>query len=274
MTRAELEEERTYLHRSIDELDRELSAGDVSEQDYRRLVVRYRRQLEKVEGVLSALPDGAAAGSGPGEPRRRRSRRRRQVRSRLAGRRARLVTGWAALSCFAAAAVVLGMAVAKAGPFAGPPRVSADAQVQVMLTEASLLAARGDLTQALAVYDQVLALRPTEPEALADGGWLARLAGIAQHNTSLVRNGDAEIEAAVQADPGYALARAYDGVLLFRDRHEPGLAVAQFDRMLAEHPSATLLWSVKQDALSAYRAVGKPAPRLIAAASRPASSRA
>ncbi|HET9093401.1 MAG TPA: hypothetical protein VFN50_13400 [Acidimicrobiales bacterium] len=271
MTRAELEEERTYLHRSIDDLDREHSAGDVSEQDYRRLVVRYRRQLDKVEAALSGLGD-EAAGIGAAAPRPRRPQGPRRGRSRLAGRRTRLVTGWAAFSCFAAAAAFLGMAVAKAGPFAGPPRVPVDAQVQVMLTEASLLAARGDLTQALAVYDQVLALRPTEPEALADGGWLARLAGIAQHNSSLVRNGDAEIEAAVQSDPRYALAHAYDGVLLLRDRHEPRLAVAQFDRMLAEHPSATLLWSVKQDALAAYEAVGRPAPRLIAAATKPASS--
>ncbi|MHB8243824.1 MAG: tetratricopeptide repeat protein [Acidimicrobiales bacterium] len=276
MSRAELEEELAYLRRSIEDLYNERSAGDVSEADYLRLLARYQNGAEVAE---QALADCLETGGPPGESVAGdrdsvRSSRPGPTRSLLSSRRARLVTGWSAFTCFALAAISVVMAVAGVGPFAPAPPLPVDVQVQAMLARASILGARGDVTQALAIYDQVLAIRPEQPEALADGGWLARLAGLAQHNAGLVRNGDAEIEAAVRVDPSYAVARAYDAVMLFRDRHEAKLAVVQLRFMLADHPTATLLSSVRSQAVAVYRAVGLPLPRLIAQAAQARPPRA
>lgn len=260
--RAALAEELAYLRTSLEDLDREHGAGDVGEADYERLAERYRRRAGEVEQELAVLPPPSAGESAPGAPSgtgtARASTRRRNV---LSSRRARSITGWGAFGFLLAAAVLLALAVARAGPFTGPPQLSKEVRIQVMLAEADVLGSRGDVTQALATYDSVLALDPTQPEALANGGWLARVAGIAQHDPTLVRNGDAEIEAAVQSDPRYALARAYDGVLLFRDRREAHLAVAQFDAMLRDHPSPTLLRSVGSQARAAFHAAGLAPPR-------------
>ncbi|MHB1986766.1 MAG: tetratricopeptide repeat protein [Acidimicrobiales bacterium] len=262
MSELGLAEELDYLTCSIEDLEREHAAGDVSDSDYRRLSERYRQRADQVERALRVAGRPALA-----PPVAARSRR-----ARLRTTRARLVTGWGALGCFGIAAVLLAMSLAGVGPFAGTPLLPVRARVQIMLAEASVLGSRGEISQALSTYDRVLALRPEQPVALADGGWLARFAGLTRHNPVLVRNGDAEIEAAVRADPGYAVARAYDGVLLYIDRREPRLAVAEFGSMLDDEPSATLLWSVRPEALAAYRAAGAVPPGPIQNARRPATA--
>lgn len=274
MSRSNLEEELSFLRGSIDDLEREHGAGDVSEPDYERLRARYQSQADEVEQALASMASEApvlADGHGRPVPAEADGSvgvgRRRAVGNALAKAlarpRVRLVTGWGAFACLAAAAAVLVMALTSTGPFGGPSPLPVDARVQIMLGEAGILGSKGDVTEALATYDEVLALEPTEPVALANAGWLARLAGIAEHEQTLVRNGDAEIEAAVRSAPGYALARAYDGVMLLEDRHEPGLAAAQFGAMLRDHPSAGLVRSVRAEARAAFRAAGEPAPAAI-----------
>lgn len=276
MSRSELEEERSFLLDSLEDLEREREAGDLDDADYERLRSRYERRAAAVDEALGGPTAtgtepargpvaSTRAGGPPGEGRRRRSR----IAARLSSRRARLLTGWTAVGCFAAAATFLAMALADVGPFATAPQLSVEARVQIMLAEASVLGSKGEVTQALATYDRVLALRPTEPVALADGGWLARLSGLSQHEPSLVRNGDAEIEAAVRADPSYAVARAYDGVLLYEDRGQATAAVSQFRAMLKDGPSATLLWTVRSDAISAFHVAGQQVPSEIVAATKP-----
>ena len=267
-SRPELEDQLAYLRKSVEDLERELAAGDVSGADYERLRARYERQAGETERELArhqapVEPEGVTPRAGGGEQARAR-------RSRvLASRRARLLTGGGAFACFAVAAVLLALDLAGVGPFRTTPPLPVEARVQIMLAEASVLGSRGEVPQALATYDRVLALRPAQPVALADGGWLARLAGLSQHQPALLRNGDAEIEAAVRADPGFAVARAYDGVMLLRDRHEARQALREFQAMLADRPSATLVWSVKNDAIAAFRSAGKPVPARIANAHKP-----
>lgn len=272
MTRSELEEELSYIRRSLEDLEREHAAGDVSEADFGRLSARYLRQLARAESALSGYPEPskeAEADSGS-EARQRRGGRWRRL---LSTRRARLVTGWSALVSFSCAAIVLAMALAGLGPFAPSPPLGKNAQVQILLAYAEVLGSKGDVTEALAYYDRVLEISPSQPEALADGGYLARLAGIDQHDGALVRTGDAEIQAAVLADPGYAQARAYDGVVLLEDRHEPGPAVEQFAAMLSDKPSATLLSSIRSYAVEAYHETGESVPRAIADAKSSGSTK-
>lgn len=251
-------EELAYVESSLHDLNAERAAGDVSERDYARLCSRYEKRRDELLGELSAL-------SSPVPPAQRQATRGRTER-RLGTRHARLLTGWAAFASFAAAGTLVILNATGSGPFSPPPSLSVAARVQIMLDEASVLGAKGEVTAALATYDRVLALRPHQPEALADGGWLARLAGMAEHEPDLVRNGDAEVQAAVQLDPGSAAARAYDAVLLIEDRHEPRRSVAEFQAMLTDRPEGGLLERVRGAAALAFAESHLPLPRSIAAA--------
>jgi hypothetical protein len=150
-------------------------------------------------------------------------------------------------------------------PFAQAPPLPLATQIRIELGEAGALAANHQIAQAVAVYDKVLDLEPEQPEALADGGWLVRLAGLSSKSARLVTNGDAEIATAVRVAPAYALARAYDAVALLQDDHAATAAVSQFQAMLADHPSPTLLISVSTPASIAYHSAGEPLPPALAA---------
>jgi hypothetical protein len=233
---AALADEASLLRRSLEDLDREHAAGDVGDADYERLRSKYARRAGEVASLLAVQPARSAPSARPGDstPSRRSSRR-------LATPRSRTLLGWAAFMCFVAAAGLLSADLAGVGPFASTPPLSPAARVQIMLAEASILGGRGNLAQAVATYDEVLALDPRQPVALANGGWLSRLAGLRDHDVRTVRNGDAEIEAAARLDPGYALARAYAGVVELVDRHDAAAAAAEFRAMAADRPSKTLL---------------------------------
>lgn len=266
MALEDLEEELAYVTRSLEDLEREHDAGDLGDEDFRRLRDRYRTQLAELEHDLALEPVGRPdAPTGQARAGLASSSRR----NRMSSPKARLVIGWGSVICLVAASTLIVLALTHAGPFARSPQLSVDARVQIMLAEADILGSKGDVTQALATYDRVLALQPAQPVALANGGWLARLAGLSQHETSLLRNGDAEIEAAVHADPSYGLAHAYDGVLQLEDRHAPALAVQQFRAMLADAPSPTLLWSVHATAIRAFEAAHQPVPAAISGAKKP-----
>jgi hypothetical protein len=167
------------------------------------------------------------------------------------------------------AGTLVGLGLAGVAPFtrSPAPTLTVAAQIQTELAEASVLASNHEIVQAVVVYDKVLELDPSQPEALADGGWLVRLAGLSSKKASLVSGGDREITAAVKVAPGYALARAYDGVALYEDSHSPSGAVREFTAMLADHPSGTLVKSVRSTALAAYRAAGLAAPPALTARS-------
>ena len=57
---AELEEERAFLLRSLDDLDRERDAGDLDEHDYVELRDGYTARAAAVLRELEARPGGAA----------------------------------------------------------------------------------------------------------------------------------------------------------------------------------------------------------------------
>lgn len=263
-----LGEELSYLRRSLEDLERERQAGDISEGEYARLFSSYSERL----GVLAPELERAE----PAEPAAKRPRRPRRAGRRLypTSRRGRLVTGWSAFSCFLLAALFLSLSVAGVGPFSAPASLSTSERVQIMLAEASVLGSSGKVGLALSTYDKVLALRPHQPEALADGGWLSRLAGLSGHDPALIRQGDAEIEAAARLEPGSATARAYDGVMLYADRKEARAAVSQFNALLLDRPSRALLWSVHVDAAASYKAAGQPVPPAYSEARPPAGGAA
>lgn len=269
MSDSQLAEELSYLKRSLADLEEERQAGDISEAEYARLFSRYHERLRSLEAEAGPAGRGEPPPEQP-RPSRRRSRRRLYPTSR----RGRLVTGWSAFSSFLLAALFLSLGVAGVGPFSSPASLSTSERVQIMLAEASVLGSSGKVGLALSTYDKVLALRPHQPQALADGGWLSRLAGLSDHDPALVRQGDAEIEAAVRLAPGSATARAYDGVMLYADRREAQAAVREFDALLLDRPSRALLWSVHDEAAASYKAAGQPLPPAFARARPPAGGAA
>jgi hypothetical protein len=280
--RQELLEEEGFLRRSLEDLDRERSAGDLDEADYEVLRASYEGRSRAIEAVLEELeahgPDNAGEAAGPatvapattrspataGRRIAGRAKRSGGLRALVSSRRHRLVLGWSAVACFAIAGTLAGLALAGVQPFAQSPPLPLSTQIRIELAEAGTLAANHEIVQAVAVYDKVLELDAEQPEALADGGWLLRLVGLSSKSARLVTAGDAEIATAVQVAPGYALARAYDAVALLEDEHSAVAAVGQLQAMLADHPSSTLLFSVRTPALAAYRAAGVALPLALA----------
>jgi hypothetical protein len=267
-TRDELMEEGGFLRRSLEDLDRERAAGDLDTADYEALRVSYEGRWRAIEAILQDL-DASGVTDQPeaAQPETAGDAKRAPgARSWLSSRRHRLLLGWSAAVCFALAGTLVGLALADVEPFAQSPPLSLATQIRIELGEAGTLAANHEIVQAVSVYDKVLELDPQQPEALANGGWLVRLAGLSSRSSRLVTAGDAEIATAVKVAPGYALARAYDAIALYQDEHSAGAAVSEFKAMLADQPSATLSASVRTVASAAYSAAGVALPPALASA--------
>ncbi len=235
---ARLHAERDFLLASIEDLDTERAAGDISEEDYARLraayVARAAGTLRAVAALESAPPPSPPAAPG------------RVVRLRrfLGRRRTRAVLGIVGLVC------ALGIVTITAAHFAGvrlPGEVATgsvelpSATTNQQLARAAQLDAKGEIAAAIGVYDAILRSDPRQPEALAYRGWLLRLTGVAGRNKVLVLAGDVGLAAAVRVAPQSATARALDGVALFEDEGRPAAALTMFRAALADHPSRGLL---------------------------------
>jgi tetratricopeptide (TPR) repeat protein len=266
VSRQELLDEAEYVQRSIEDLESERTAGELDGTDYEALHFRYAERARELDDALGQLNDDGSAelsdATAVAAPATRLGRRRW-----LATPRGRLVLGWSAVGSFVLAALLVGLSLGGVAPFSSAPSttISVATQIRIELAEAGVLASNRQIVQAVAVYDRVLELDPNQPEALANGGWLTRLAGLSSKNARVISGGDEEIVAAVRTAPGYALARAYDGVALYEDDHRAGAAVNQFRQMLADKPSATLVRSVRGTARLAYRADGVSLPAVFAA---------
>ena len=147
-----LEEEREFLLRSLDDLEREHDAGDIDEADYHTLKDDYTRRavtvLRAIEaGRASFAPQSATAGAHC-------DRRSRPSRSSPCS----AVSSWPGPQVFAC-------------PVNRPRATSARTATTCWSRRAgcSPPARRVD---AIKLYDQVLQLQPDNPEALAYRGWL------------------------------------------------------------------------------------------------------
>ena len=148
----ELEEQRDFLLRSLEDLDREYDAGDVDELDYASLKDDY---TARAAGVLRALYQGAS-------PRRRPAARR-------LGRRP--LVALASVLLFAGLAGAL-VAQTAGRRDAGDPLTGGIRQSTTeMLNEAGRLGSEADYDGGIALYDDVLANDPDNAEALTYRGW-------------------------------------------------------------------------------------------------------
>jgi hypothetical protein len=221
---ATLEEERTFLLRSLRDLEAEHAAGDVDEHDYTTLRDCYTK---RAADVMREIDDGHA---------------------RLPARRPghwwrRLGIGAAA----AAAAIGAGVLVARSsGDRMAGEEITGAAPgdgVAAMLAEARVVGATDPLT-ALELYDEVLALRPDHAEALTYSGWLLVFVGQQSSDEAIVADVVEEsrerLVKAVEADPSYADPHCYLGIIAAEIDGDAELARAEADRCLDLDPPADL----------------------------------
>jgi tetratricopeptide (TPR) repeat protein len=210
---AALIDERDFLLRSLDDLEREHDAGDVDDRDYETLKDDYTsRAARAIRAVESHQARARAA---------RRSRSWRRIVATAAG-----VTAFAVL-----AGVLVAQAAGRRGSgeaLTGDIRQSTRAE----LAEAIQTASDGDYEGAIAIYDEVLADDPTNVEALTYKGWLQFQSGDSAGIDSLI--------AATEADPEYAPTHAFLAVILERAGRTDA-ALAELDRLDALDPPPYVL---------------------------------
>jgi tetratricopeptide (TPR) repeat protein len=200
---AALEEQREFLLRSLDDLEREHAAGDVDEHDYETLKDDYTARAARTIRAIDSHQARVVQGRSP------RSRRR-------------LVATVLAIGAFA---VLAGVLMAQASgrreaddPLTGEIRRTTRSQ----LAEALSLAGEQRYDEAIAAYDELLEEQPDNVEALTYRGWVQFLSGDGAGIESLI--------AAAEVDPEYPDTHAFLAIILGRaGRTET--AVAELDRL-------------------------------------------
>ncbi len=262
MTRAELDDERSFLLDSLEDLERERDAGDLSEDDYEVLRDRYTRRaaevLRALERVRSPEPGSSAgastpgSGTGPGSPPA--PRRRRTL----------LVAGLLAIVAAVALVVVVTTAGARLpGQTAtGSVSLGRAAQERRTLAQAQALEVSGDKAAALGLYGQVLAVDPTQPEALAESGWLEFEAGVQSKDAAVLSAAQAEEQKAEDVEPSAYAPHLYLGSMFLTEGNAAG-AVTQYRRFLADGPPASVVDAAQPFIDEAFQKVGQPVPASV-----------
>ena len=216
---AELEEERRFLLRSLDDLDREFEAGDVEEDDYRVLRDGY---TSRAAAVIREIEAGREAAVVP----------RRPIR-------------WARVLTVSAAVVGLGVLAGWLVAYYSGQEVpegevaTADVdRVAQLLTEARQSAP----LDAIKVYGSVLEIDPGNVEALTYSGWSARIVAVQQDEgvgrEALLDAAYDKLTQAAEADPSYPDAQCFLAITTFRDRGSADDAKPYLDRCIASNPPA------------------------------------
>ncbi|HLN42767.1 MAG TPA: hypothetical protein VK215_09955 [Acidimicrobiales bacterium] len=276
MTRAELYDERSFLLDSLEDLERERAAGDLSDVDYEVLRDRYARRAAEVLRALDHDDDADLRGTGarvPGAepewrpevtpdaaspPPRRRRRRRRTL----------LVLGLLAL----AAAVAVTLVVARSGTRlpgeteTGSVDLSRAAQLRRTDAQAETLEASGDAAGAVRLFDQVLAEDPVDPDALTQLGWLEFEAGAAAHDAAVLEKAQQLEESALRVAPGAYAPHLYLGSMLLAEGDDSG-AVGQYRQFLADGPPQGEVRAARQFIDEAFKGAHLPLPALPGATS-------
>lgn len=231
---AALEEQRDFLLRSLDDLEREHDAGDVDETDYQTLKDDYTaRAARTIRAIESHQARVAAA---------------HPLRS---WRRLALVV--AAVGAFALLAGVL--VAQSAGRRGAGDQITGDIResTRAKLDEAVTLASGQRYDEAIALYDEVLADQPGNVEAMTFKGWFQWQSGDGQGVVTLVE--------AAELDPAYPATHAFLAVV-FEQLGRPDTARLELDRLDALDPPPEYrdLTAALRDRLSSSTTTTPPAP--------------
>jgi tetratricopeptide (TPR) repeat protein len=232
---AALEEQRDFLLRSLDDLEREHAAGDVDEDDYVALRDDYTARAARVIRTIEA----------------------HTVRVRAKGAKAEWWRRPAVIAGVVAFAVLAGVLVQQsAGRREAGDTMTGDVSEtnQGRLDEAFVLASQGRYDEAIDLQDEVLDDDPYNVEAMAYKGWFNVLSGD-------VGRGMDSLTQAVEIDPDYPDTHAFLAILLER-AGRPDYALRELDRLaeLDPPPEMTALTSQLRARLESSTTTTTPPP--------------
>lgn len=236
---ADLEEQRDFLLRSLDDLEAEHEAGEIDDADYASLRDDYTRRTAE---VLRALEGEREALAPTGSSRR----------------------PWpvvAAVVALVAMAVGAGAAVAASSGSRDPGQTvsgGAPASAPNRLQEAADLAQEDKFAEALEIYDDILAGDPENVEALAERGLLLASLSQGTGRPQLATAGRQSVEAALAVDPDNARSLFYLGLTLRLEGNDAAAGDA-FELALSADPPPALRSAI-EGFLSSSGAAGSPPP--------------
>lgn len=195
---AELEEQRDFLLRSLEDLDAEHEAGDVDDNDYEALRDDY---TTRAAAVLRTLEAGRV----------REHRRAIQPANRT-------LAALVGIVLFAAGAGVLVARTSGERGSGDTPTGEIRETTRAQLQEAVSLVNAGDIDGAIDVYDEILEQYPSHVEALTYKGWFLFLQSWPPETASSDEWDEAVrlMGEAIQVDPEYPDARAFLAVANYR----------------------------------------------------------
>jgi uncharacterized protein (TIGR02996 family) len=249
--REQLESERDFLLRSLDDLETERVAGNVDDESYTRLHDEY---TARAAATIRALRDGVDA---------------RPVAPAVPLRRRLLIGGAiAAFAVIAAVALAAALGARLPGQLASGNQSEGDSgeandrraaleqavaanpdDVTARLALARFLEADGDLSSALRQYDEVTQRDPANADALAQSGRILYLTAsqtVPDQAAELVATARERLDAAVAADPDYADAYFFRAVLLAQERFGDDLAIADAQHYLVLAPAGPFADQARQ----------------------------
>jgi tetratricopeptide (TPR) repeat protein len=255
----DLEAEREFLLRSLDDLESERDAGNIDDETYRSLHEDYTARAATVirslrDGVPAALPEPSPAS------------RRMKVITLLA------VGAFAVFAAFGLSRAlgtreegqtITGNAAVDDNTLAGLKR-TAEAKPQDY--DARIAYARellgNNLAEALEQFDAASKIDPTKPEPFTYIGWIdalaARQLGDGADRDALVQRALSSLDQALTLDPNYYDAYVYRALTKMNVLGDPAGAVPDFQRFLAlapaDHPQRALVTSALAEAVNATSA--------------------
>jgi cytochrome c-type biogenesis protein CcmH/NrfG len=248
-SREQLEREREFLLRSLDDLERERDKGTIDDESYERLHADY---TARAAAVIRALRDGVDA---------------RPVAPPVARRR-RILTlvGVVAFGVIVAVALAAALGARLPGETSSgntgsgsrtTATISIEGRIERLQTAvaenpqdrasrlllARFLEADGDLAGALQQYDQVLAQDPNNADAEAQAGRILYLTAQAAVKSApdqveaLVQQSRTRLDHAVTLDPQYPDARFFRAIVLANEFGEFAAAQNDLQRYLIVAPN-------------------------------------
>ena len=266
--RAELEAERDFLLRSLDDLETERAAGGIDDDSYRRLHEDY---TARAAATIRALRDGEDARPAP-EPI---SRRRRVL---TAGG----VVAFVALAGLALAAALgarlPGQTSSGNAPTSTPASLSATQrrqQLQAAVARnpqdiasrtllAEFLESENNFAGALQQYDAIMTIDPSNAVAEAQGGRIlyltAKVAPTASQATDLDNRARARLDHAIQLNPEYADAHFFRAIILAEEFQDFTDAQNDLQHYLVLAPNGTFADQARQLLAQVSNALTGPSP--------------
>ena len=259
-----LEEQRDFLLRSLDDLERERDAGDIEPEDYRTLRDDYTARAAAVlraidvhrgvgdggAGRRDGRGGGGAGSTRPGEAGGWRGSAATVARSGVRGGRpsrgggrssgpsaGRSLRRAAVIGGIAIFAVVAGLLVAGGSGerLTGQPSSGSITATGASddVGKAQQQFADGRLLDSLKTLNGVLAKEPNNVPALTYLGWFTRITATELNHPELIDKALSYLDKAESTDPTYAPAHVFRGILLFEDKHQPAAAIPEFQTFLA-----------------------------------------